>query len=400
MTMPESGPADFIPFSRPALGTAEEEAVLRVLRSGWLTTGREALEFENEFRAYTGTGYALAVSSATAGLHLSLEAFDLPKESVIFTTPYTFASSASVIIHSGHVPRFVDIDPDTLNINADLLAGTLEKIKGTAVMPVHIAGLPCDMEIISALALQHNLRIVEDCAHAFPVLVSGGKYAGTIGDTGVYSFYATKTITTGEGGMIVTSDPVLAGRMKNLRLHGIDRDVWDRYRSDRPAWQYDVTAAGFKYNMPDTAASIGRIQLARAEAMKEERKSIAMMYYEGFADLDELKLPEYHRNHAWHLYVIRLELSLLAISRDDFISELAASGIGTSVHFIPLYMFSYYRNRYQLSADDFPAATKAYLSAVSLPIYPSLRTEEVIRIIEAVKNTIRRHRKRSVHAGF
>jgi dTDP-4-amino-4,6-dideoxygalactose transaminase len=380
--------APFVPFSRPSLGKEEEEAVLAVMRSGWLTTGEAALRFESEFADYVGARHAIALNSATAGLHLALEALGVSPGSVVLTTPFTFAATAEVVRYLGADPVFVDIDPVTMNIDASRLQEALERLGGSgrrvsAMIPVHVAGLPCDMEAIGHLALKHGVPVVEDAAHAFPVR-QGERYAGTIGDAGVYSFYATKSITTGEGGMAVTDRDELARRIRLMRLHGIDRDVWNRYTTPGASWKYDVVAPGYKYNLTDLAAAIGRVQLRKAESFLQRRRNIAQRYIAAFSGLDFLTVPPRADNHAWHLFIIRIRKTALTIDRDGFIEELQKRGIGVSVHFIPLHIMSYYRDRYSLKPDDFPAALESYSSCVSLPLCASLTDEEVERVVGAV----------------
>lgn len=385
---------EFIPFAKPSIGTEEEEAVIRVLRSGWLTTGIESKKFELEFAAYTGTHNALAVNSATSGLHLALEAFGIGPGDKIITSPYTFTSTAEVIRYLGADPVFADIDPSTLNLCPMETAKLLEKypsVKG--IIPVHIGGYPCNMEAFLELKHKYKIMLLEDAAHSFPVKTNG-KFLGCIGDAGVFSFYATKTITTGEGGMIVTNNDEAAKRMSVMRLHGIDREIWNRYTSDKPSWQYSVVEAGFKYNMPDIAAAIGRAQLKKAAGFLENRKKIAKFYFRELGDLDFLRLPEQQSNHAWHLYMPRIIDSKLTITRDEFIDNLINQGIGISVHYIPLHIMPYYQKKYGYKPKDFPKTLKAYNSVFSLPIYPGLKEEQLERIVSAVKNTGLNFRKK------
>ena len=375
-----------IPFSRPCIGTEEEAAVIRVLRSGWLTTGREALEFEREFAAFTGASHTLAVNSCTSGLHLSIDALDLPHGSLVATTPYTFAASAEVIRYVGCHPLFIDVEEDTCNMDATLLERALAEYgeRISAVLPVHIAGRPCNMEAILSSARRHGIPVVEDAAHAFPVR-AGDRYAGTIGTTGVYSFYANKTITTGEGGMIATESEELAQRMRIKRLHGIDRPSWDRYTSARADWRYEIVAAGYKYNLSDLGAAIGRVQLRRAGGFLEARRRIARAYMRRLAGCDFITLPEDVEQHAWHLFIVRLRPSELSIGRDEFVRRLQESGIGVSVHFIPLHVMPYYRETYGLEPEDFPVAHRNSLRSISLPIYPGLMEKQINAVVEAIR---------------
>jgi dTDP-4-amino-4,6-dideoxygalactose transaminase len=389
--MAESPVDSFVPFSRPTIGKEEEDAVLAVLRSGWLTTGEVAARFEAEFAAYVGARHALALNSATAGLHLSLEALGVGPGSIVLTTPYTFTATAEVVRYLGADPQFVDIDRSTLNMDPAALEAALEGLmksgrQVSAIVPVHVAGLPCDMGAINALSVKHGVPIVEDSAHAFPVR-QGGRFVGTLGDAGVYSFYATKTITTGEGGMVVTDRDEVARRVRVMRLHGIDRDVWNRYKEPGASWKYDVVAPGYKYNLTDIAAAIGRVQLAKANDFLERRRQIARRYIAAFSGLDFLSLPRDAKDHAWQLFIIRLKEKKLSIGRDRFIEELQRRGIGVSVHFIALHLMSYYRDRYTLKPGDFPAALECSRSCISLPISASLTEDETERVISAVVET-------------
>lgn len=380
--------ADFIPFSRPDIGCEEEKAVISVMRSGWLTTGREAALFEKEFAAYVGCKYALAVNSATAGLHLSLEALKIPEGCLVVTTPYTFAATAEVIRYIGADPLFVDIEEDTYNIDPNLLEKAIHGTKGrvAAILPVHVAGLPCRMDALTALSRKYDLPLVEDAAHGFPVKTKNG-FLGSLGDCGVFSFYANKTMTTGEGGMIVTDRKDLAEHMSVMRLHGIDRPVWDRYTSAGHtsaghSWSYQIVAAGYKYNLTDLAASIGRVQLKRAQSFLKRRRKIAKIYIGELSECDFLTLPQYSDEHAWHLFLIRLKSNM---DRGLFIDRLSEQGIGSSVHYRPLHTMPYYRDLYGYRESDYPVSYSNYQSSVSLPIYPSLSEENVQRVVDSIK---------------
>jgi dTDP-4-amino-4,6-dideoxygalactose transaminase len=385
---------DFIPFAKPSIGPEEEEAVIKVLRSGWLTTGTEAKNFEEEFAAYIKSPKALAVNSATSGLHLALEAFGIGPGDKVITSPYTFTATAEVIRYLGADPVFADIDPETFNISPKETNKLLSKdpsIKG--IIPVHIGGYPCDMDTLIDIKKNFGTILIEDAAHSFPVKYKD-KFLGNIGDAGVFSFYATKTITTGEGGMIVTNNEKAAKRMSVMRLHGIDREIWDRYTSRKPSWQYSIVDAGFKYNMSDISASIGREQLKKASYFLEKRKTIANFYLSRLGDLDFLKLPNLHKNHAWHLFMPRLVLEKLTITRDEFIEKLLLEGIGISVHYIPLHIMPYYMDKYGYKASDYPETMKAYNSVFSLPIYPDLTEEQLNRIVSAIIETGKNFRRK------
>lgn len=376
----------FLPFAQVDLGEEEIAEVVDTLRSGWLTTGPKVRRFESEFAAYFGGDVtALAVNSATAGLHLAIEATGLQPGDEVVTTPFTFTATAEVVRYLGAHPRFVDINPDTLNIDARLIDQAITS-RTRLLLPVHFAGLAADMTAIAAVAQSHGLRVIEDAAHALPTTCKG-KLVGTLpSDATVFSFYATKTLATGEGGMIVTRDPAIAARCKVMRLHGIDRDAFNRYSATAPAWFYQVVAPGYKYNLTDVAASIGIHQLRKLDSFRRKRECMARRYDEAFADLC-LRLPAHAPQgdtHAWHLYVIRIQKDA-PVTRDEFIERMAAAGIGTSVHFIPLHLQPYWRETYRLSPEDFPHATAAFEQAVSLPLYTKMTDADQQRVIDAAR---------------
>lgn len=385
-----------LPFALPDIGTEEMVAVLDTMASGWLTTGKKALRFESEFAEFVGSEFALAVNSCTSGLHLALEAVGIGPGDQVITTPFTFTASAEVIRYLGADPLFVDIEPGSFNLDTEKVAAVLAR-RGhnvKAILPVHFAGQACDMEPLIALGKKHGLKIIEDAAHALPATYKG-RTIGTLGDITVFSFYATKTITTGEGGMVTTNDPNIAKRISTMRLHGIDRDVFDRYTSDKPAWYYEVIEPGYKYNMPDLAAAIGIEQLAKANSFLQQRTAIAGKYDQAFGDLP-VRTPGQLRKddiHSWHLYVLQLELENLDIDRDTFIERMAAKGVGTSVHFIPLHLQPYWRDQYQLRPEDFPVAVDVFQRAVSLPIYSSMTDSEVDRVVAAAQGILREARR-------
>jgi dTDP-4-amino-4,6-dideoxygalactose transaminase len=359
------------------------------MRSGWLTTGKTTLRFEEEFSRFVKSPHALALSSATAGLHLALEAVGTGPGTVVVTVPFTFAATAEVVRYLGADPVFVDIEERTGNMDVSALESALSECsrrgkKVSAIIPVHLAGLPCDMAGICRIAEERGIPVVEDAAHAFPVTY-GGKYVGTLGAAGVYSFYATKTITTGEGGMVVTSNDTIAKRIRIMRLHGIDRDIWNRYTSRAASWRYDVVAPGYKYNLTDIASAIGLAQLAKAEGFLQKRRRIARRYLQSLSECGFLTLPADAESHGWHLFILRIKPDLLWIDRDRFIEELTQAGIGTSVHFIPLHLMSYYRDRYGFKPSDFPVALRTFETCMSLPLYPSLTDGEADRVIAAVR---------------
>jgi dTDP-4-amino-4,6-dideoxygalactose transaminase len=381
--------SDFLPFALPDIDDNEINEVVDSLRSGWLTTGPKTKRFESDFVDFLGGEVeAVAVNSATAGLHLALEAIGIGPGDEVITTPYTFTATAEVVRYLGAEPVLVDIDPTTFNLDPLKIEQAITP-KTRAVIPVHFAGLACDMTAILKIAAKHGLKVVEDAAHAIPT-TSGGQLVGSLGsDATVYSFYATKTITTGEGGMIVTRHPELAARCRVMRLHGISRDAFDRYTAKTPAWYYEVVAPGFKYNMTDIAASLGIHQLKKAYAFQKRRAEIARIYDQAFSGLPVILPPQssVDEMHAWHLYILRLTGNA-PVQRDRFIGLMAEAGIGCSVHFIPLHLHPYWRDRYNYQPGDFPHAFKTYQAAVSLPIYTRMTDTDVERVISAVRTIL------------
>jgi len=390
MSKPEGRSPEFIPFAAPTMGEDEVAAVTEVIRSGWLTTGPKAREFERRFAEFVGGGEAIAVNSATAGLHLGLEALGIQPGDSVLTTPFTFTATAEVIRYLGADPVFADIDPESLNIDPTEIERILGRRAVASIIPVHYGGLACDMARICALAKRHGCSVMADAAHALPGSSGGRMVGGADNDVAVFSFYANKTITTGEGGMVVTRRPELAQRMRVMRLHGISRDAFDRFHSRKPSWYYEVVAPGYKYNMPDLAAAIGLVQLQKAEAFRQARERIASRYRTGLADLPLRAPPGAPAGdvHSWHLYVVRLDLGRLSIDRDRFIELMSQAGIGTSVHYIPLHFHPYWRDRYKLRPEDYPCATRAYREVVSLPIYPGLTEAAVDRVIATVRSIL------------
>ncbi len=388
---------DFIPFARPSIGVEEEQAVLAVLRSGWLTTGGVAKRFESEFAESLPVPHALAVNSATAGLHLALSVLGIGENDWVISTPYTFTATVEIARYLGAHPLFADIEEDSFNIDPVEVEKALDTSGKPVkcIIPVHIGGLPCDMRSICQVAGGRGLAVVEDAAHAYPCRTNAGP-AGTVGDFGVFSFYATKTITTGEGGMLVTSSDDFARRVEILRLHGIDRDVWNRYQGDKPAaWEYDVVEAGYKYNLADLNAAVGLCQLKKAEDFRQKRASVASRYINAFSALDFVKVPPTAPGHSWHLFVINLVEDRLSISRDEFLHALQDRGVGVSVHYKPLHLMSYYRNKYGLKPGDFQRSVDRYRTALSLPIYPGLKDEEVEKVITEVASVGKKNRNRN-----
>jgi dTDP-4-amino-4,6-dideoxygalactose transaminase len=380
--------SDFIPFARPDVGEAEAQAVAEAIRSGWLTSGPVMRAFEQDFTDFLGGDVeAIAVTSATAGLHLALEALGVgPGDEVVVPT-WTFTATAEVVHYVGATAVLVDIDPRTLNISPHAVRQAITD-KTKAVIVVHFAGLAADMPAIREAIGNRPIALVEDAAHALPTVGPDGLVGtGEHSDAVVFSFYATKTMTTGEGGMVTTRDPRLAARMRVMRLHGIDRDAFDRYTSERPSWVYDVVAPGFKYNMPDVSAAMGRVQLTRSAAMQRRREELALLYLDALRQLP-VRLPAVAPKgevHAWHLFTIRIDEGA-PLSRDAFIARMSQLGIGTSVHFIPLHRLTYWGSRTDTS--QFSAAEDAFRGAVSLPIFSSMSDAESNRVVRAAEECL------------
>jgi dTDP-4-amino-4,6-dideoxygalactose transaminase len=376
-----------VPFHRAPVGEEEVQAVSEVIRSGWLTMGPKTFEFEKEFAKYVGAEHGIAVSTGTAALHLSLEAAGVRAGDEVLLPTTTFTATAEAVTYVGARPVLVDIDPVSMNIDPEDASQRVTP-KTTAIIPVHLAGQPCDMDEIQALARVHHLRVVEDAAHALPSKYRG-KPVGQLSEFTCFSFYATKTLTTGEGGMITTDNAGAADRIRLMRLHGIERDAWKRYRTDG-SWFYEVLEAGFKYNLTDFQSAIGLVQLAKCDAMKQTRERIAQRYSEAFSSCEELIIPTVRpdRSTSWHLYILRLRLDLLNVDRGGFIEALHRRGVACSVHFIPLHLQPYYRTAYGYQPGDFPHAEGEYHSCLSLPIYPGMTDIEINYVITAVLNTV------------
>jgi perosamine synthetase len=392
-----------VPFFRPAIGEEEIAELVACARSGWLTTGPRTKQFEAEFAEFVGGRHAVALNSCTAALHLAVEALQLRAGQGVLVPTMTFAATAEVVRYQGAVPILVDCDPETLNIDLDDAERKLELARTGAlpgsqplevvgIMPVHVGGLMVDMQGVRHLAERHALWVVEDAAHALPAAFRTRPEeswtrcgAGTAAIT-CYSFYANKTITTGEGGMAVTDDNGLAARMRQMSLHGLSHDAWNRF-SKNAAWDYRIEAPGFKYNLTDLAASLGVHQLRKAEWMRERREKIACDYLEAFADVPAIELPAVHpdRIHSWHLFPIRLHTTELTCSRNEFISALKAAGVGCSVHWRPLHLHPYYADCFGWTGADCPVATREWERLVSLPIFPDLRDDEQEHVIETVR---------------
>lgn len=383
-----------VPFFKASIGKEEEDAAVRVLRSGWLTTGNEVHEFEKEFAAKTGAKHALAVNSNTSGMIMAMEACGVKAGKAVITTPYTFVSTAASARHLDADVYFADIEKDNYSIDPESIDKILDSEKGknvVAIVPVHIAGNVCNMKRIMEIAKKHGVYVIEDCAHSFPSPTDLG-FAGTIGDVGVFSFYATKTMTTGEGGMVTTNNDGLAKRMSQMRNHGMNRDAWDRYTSTKASWEYDIIAPGFKSNLPDILAAIGRVQLAKADEFDEKRKVHVEKYNREFSKLDFIKIPPTSKGDSRHLYLMRLNLEILDCDRNVFAKELQERGLGISMHFIPIFHFSYWKELYpDFKAENFPNAEEKYLETISLPLWPDMTEEMTDYVIECVKVVGEKH---------
>jgi perosamine synthetase len=409
ISLPPAVEPPFLNYAFPDIGQEEIDAVVDCLRSGWITTGPRVKAFEAAFRDYVGSRHAVAVNSCTAALHLALEALGVGAGDEVLVPTMTFGATAEVVIYCDATPVLIDSHPDTLNIDVAAVRRYLEcqcvtrdgrtynqatGARVRAIIPVHYGGLPCDMRSLSTLATQYGLSIVEDCAHALPAR-SGRRHVGTIGEIGAFSFYANKTITTAEGGMLVTDDERIADRARVMCLHGISRDAWQRY-SQHGNWYYEIMVAGFKYNMTDIAAAMGLVQLRRSHGFWQTRQAYAERYFAAFRNREELILPARPaagEQHAWHLFPIRLRLAALTLDRATFMQRLRDRGIATSVHFIPLHLHPLYRDRYGYQPDDLPVAYRAYQSLVSLPIYSTMCPNDVDRVIGAVTDVLEATRR-------
>jgi len=373
----------FLPYALPDTDEAEIAEIAETIRSGWVTTGPKTHQFEAEFAAYVGAKHAVAVNSCTAAMHLALEAIGLQRGDEVITSPYTFAATAEVVRYFDARPVFVDVNADDLNIRPDLIEDAITE-RTKAIIPVHIAGLPADLDSIHQVARRHNLPVIEDAAHAFPTQYQG-RMIGSLSEFTCFSFYATKTITTGEGGMICTDNDHWAERCRMMALHGISKDAWKRYTADG-SWYYEIIAPGYKYNLTDIAAAMGLIQLRKAERMWQRRREIAQRYNAAFSALSQLQIPaeQSQSQHAWHLYMLRLNLEQLRFDRAQFFTELKRRNIGASVHFIPLHVHPYYRETYGYRPEDLPVAYREYQREISLPIYSKMSDGDVQDVIEAV----------------
>ena len=380
---------EFIPFSVPEISSEEINEVVDTLQSGWITTGPKVKQFESDFQDFIGNGIeAIAVNSATAGLHLALESLGISHGDEVIIPSLTFTATAEVVRYLGANVKIVDINPVTLNIDIKAIRAAITS-KTKVIMPVHYAGLSCNMDEILSLAKEFDLKVVEDAAHALPTTYRGDMIGSLESDVTVFSFYANKTMTTGEGGMVVTRNSDLAKRMKIMRLHGIDRDAFDRFQSKKPAWYYEVVAPGFKYNMTDIAAAMGIHQLKKLPGFLNRRQYLAKRYFDSLSDLP-LTLPMDDvdgGSHSWHLFVIRVQDNS-PVNRDELIQILSDQGIGSSVHYVPLHRQPYWRDKYKLSVDMFPVTDKAYLAMLSIPLYTAMSDEQQDRVIQVLQEAL------------
>ena len=382
----------FLSYHVPSIGEEEIRSVVETLRSGWLTTGAKVKQFEQDFSAKVGAQHAVALNSCTAALHLALEAVGVKDGDEVIVPTMTFAATGEVVTYLGAKPILIDCRPDDLTLDVTQIEKLITP-RTKAIIPVHFAGHPCEMIPLMELAKAYNLRVIEDAAHALPAWYQGVQ-VGSIGDITCFSFYATKTITTGEGGMATTQNETWADKMRMMSLHGISRNAWSRY-SANGSWSYDICHAGHKYNLTDLAASLGIEQLKKCDQFQKTREQYAGLYNQGFKDLPEIIRPSVADNvqHAWHLYVIQLDVERLRIGRNEFIEILKNYNIGTSVHFIPLHLHPYYRQTFGYQPEDFPNARACFERIISLPIYPKMTEADIEYVIEVVREIIRTYRR-------
>ncbi|TYP52406.1 DegT/DnrJ/EryC1/StrS family aminotransferase [Thermosediminibacter litoriperuensis] len=381
----------FLPFSPPVIGEEEIDEVVDTLKSSWITTGPKTRKFEEEFKTYIGAKEALALNSCTAALHVALVTQGIGSGDEVITTPLTFTATVNVIEHVGAKPVLVDVEEETLNIDPEKIEKAITP-KTKAIMAVHYSGHPAEMDKINEIANKYNLHVIEDAAHALPAKYKG-RYIGSGDNLTAFSFYATKNLTTAEGGMLTGPDDLIE-KARIISLHGMSRDAWKRY-SKEGSWYYEVVLPGFKYNMTDIQASLGLHQLNKLAVFQKRRYEIVEKYNSAFKDIDCLEIPSAKKEveHAWHLYVFRLRLEMLKIDRNRFIEELKNRNIGTSVHFIPIHIHPYYKNKYGFKENDFPVAYNNYLRMISLPLNPGLSDQDVADVIEAVLDVIRLYKK-------
>ena len=379
----------FIPFHKPYLTDDEINEVIDALKSGWWTTGPKAVRFENEFNSYIGSRFSVAVSSWTAAAHLALEAINLKPGDEVIVPSFTFTACAEIVCYFKAKPVIVDVQRDTYNIDPKEIEKAITK-NTKVIIPVHYGGQPCDMDEILDIARKNNLYIIEDAAHALPSFYKG-KIIGTLGDVTCFSFYATKTLATGEGGMICTDNEEVAKRCSIMRLHGINSDAWKRY-SEEGSWYYEVIAPGYKYNFTDIQAALGLAQLKKINELQAKRKEIFDLYNEGFEDNEFIRLYKIKEDRvsSYHLYPIELNINRLKVSRSRFIEELKERGIGASVHFIPLYRHPYYQKTFNLKPENYPVSEKIYKGIITLPIWPGMKISQIKQVIDNVNSLIKK----------
>ncbi|HCY77907.1 MAG TPA: UDP-4-amino-4,6-dideoxy-N-acetyl-beta-L-altrosamine transaminase [Ignavibacteriales bacterium] len=383
---------DYLLFHKPFISEEEIDEMTDTLRSGWLSMGPKTIRFEEEFNKYIGAKRSVAVSSWTAAGHLTLEAFGIERGDEVIVPTMTFPATAEIVCYFGAKPVIVDVDEDTLNISLEEIEKAITP-KTKAIIPVHYGGQPCDLDEIQAIASAHNLKVLEDAAHSLPATYKDKKI-GTISDVTCFSFYATKTLSTGEGGMICTNNEEIAERCAIMRLHGINRDAWKRY-SEAGSWYYEVVAPGYKYNFTDLQASLGLPQLKKVDAMWEWRKKIASRYFDGLKNLDLIKLPvvKSDRESSWHLFPVRLNLEMLTKNRAQIIDELKNNNVGVGVHFMPVHQHLYYSETFNLDDKNFPVASAAFPRLMSLPIYPGMTDQSVEKVINTVTDLLNKFRR-------
>ncbi len=383
--------SEFLPFFKPLIGDAEINEVVETLRSGWLTTGPRTKRFEEEFADFVGAKYAIAVNSATAALHLGLDAVGVRAGDEVLVPTYTFAATAEVVLYFGATPVLVDCAPGEFNLDLEQLESRITP-RTKAIIPVDIAGETPDMDVLMDIAARYNLKVVEDAAHSIPAKYKG-RWVGTLADLTAFSFYANKNITTGEGGMLTTDNEEYADRARIMSLHGISKDAWKRY-SSTGSWYYEILQPGYKYNMTDIAAALGLHQLQRCFEMQQRREAIVEQYDAAFEGMPEVEIPTRspYSQSAWHLYLLRLNLDTLKIDRNDFLDRLKAANIGFSVHYIPLHMHPYYREKFDYRPDSFPVAALNYRRVITLPLYPAMSDQDVQDVIEAVQTIVTENR--------
>jgi len=394
-----------VPFAVPECDDSEINEVISVIKSGWLTTASKCIQFENDFTEFVGCKHSLAVNSATAALHLGLEALGIVAGDKVIVPTMTFTSSAEIVRYLHADPVFVDCDTDIFCITSDLVRTAMDCQQNLinspgaenqdqtikAIIPVHFGGHACDMDSICALSKDLNLKIMEDAAHALPTLFND-KLIGTIGDVSCFSFYANKTITTAEGGMLCTDNDEIAHRVKTMRLHGINRDIWNRFTTGA-SWEYDVIAPGFKYNMPDLNAALGVQQLKKVHKFRDKRQKVAETYYQELKDIPGLTLPRLHctmEAHSWYLFMVLIDSdkTVNGMDRNQFIIEMTKRDIGTSVHYKPLHLMTYYKKTYDLNPDHFPNANRIFKECVSLPMFSAMTEDQLEYVIASIKNIL------------